>query len=390
MESKHVGARLRAARLSNGISQATAAQGLGISRPTLIAVEQGRRQPTPAELVDMARIYGRSVHELVRDTPPVEALATRFRLEVGAEDEISRAVDALQRVADNVVELEELVGAQSDRRWPAQYDTTGLPPDIAARQVADSERQRLGLGTGPLTRLREILEDEYGIRVFAIGLPRHIAGLFAVAEPVGACIVFNSKHPRERQRWTLAHELGHFLMHRNSSEVTAMEASRGRDERLAESFAGAFLMPEDGLVRRFQSARRSKNGAFTAVDLLQLAATYEVSAQAMAIRLEDARLVASGWWDGLIARGLRVQDAKEEIGLLSEQADSQLLPVRIQYLAVEAFLEGQLSEGRLARTLNCDRVTARDRVRHLSESSDVAPQGNLRLFELSLDDPRMA
>jgi len=373
-----LGSRLREARRARGISQVEAAEGLGISRPTLIAVEQGRRQPTSGELVDMARIYGRQVHELVRESPPVEALSARFRLEPGTEDETKAAVDTLQRVADDVVELESLLGASAPRAWPPPYDVSGLPLDVAASQVAESERRRLGLGNGPLSRLRDILEEDFGVRVFAVDLPSRIAGLFAVAEPVGACIAINARHPHERQRWTLAHELGHFLLHRESPEVTMIDPTRGRDERLAEAFAASFLMPDDGLTRRFQTARQARGGHFTAVDLLQLAAHYEVSAQAMAFRLEGLRLVAGGWWDSLTARGFRVQDAREQIGIEQSRRDIELLPLRSQYLAVGAYLDGELSEGLLARALHADRVTARETVRRLAGSSDVAAEGSLQ------------
>lgn len=379
----NLGPRLREARRSRGISQTEAAQGLGISRPTLIAVEQGRRDATPAEIAEMARMYGRHVHDLVRHSPPVEALSARFRLGTGTEEQTRAAVDTLQRVADNVVELEQMVGAKPQRNWPNTYDTSGLPLDIAARQVADAERHRLGLGTGPIPHIREILEDEYGIRVFSVPLPSRVAGLFALAEPIGACIAFNSGHPNERQRWTLAHELGHFLMHRSTTEVTLLQPSRNRDERLAEAFAAHFLIPDESLTRRFQAARHARGGSFTAVELLKLASQFEVSAHAMALRIEDARLVAAGWWDSLISRGLRVQEAKTQIGIPRTDGDIELLPLRIQYLAVEAFLNGDLSEGRLARTLHIDRVSAREKVRQLGGSSDVAPQGGFQSWTLT-------
>ena len=384
--STNLGSRLREARRAKGISQVDAARALGVSRPTLIATEQDRREPTPTELTTMARIYGRQVHDLVRESPPLEALTARFRLETGAEEQTLEAVDTLQRVADNLIELETIAEAKALRNWPTPYDPSGLPLDIAGRQVADAERQRLGLGTGPISRLREVIEEDFGIRVFAVPLPSRVAGLFVLAEPIGACIAFNAKHPHERQRWTMAHELGHFLMHRTTPEITLLEPKRNRDERVAEAFAAHFLVPDESLVRRFQAVIQSREGSnrgFTAADLLQLASQYEVSAHAMALRLEDARLVAAGWWDTLVSKGLRVQEAKEHIGLGRIPSDKELLPRRSQYLAVEAFLNGELSEGRLARTLNSDRVTAREKVRALSGSNDIAPQGMLQIWELS-------
>ena len=136
-----------------------------------------------------------------------------------------------------------------------------------------------------------------------------------------------------------------------------------------------FLMPKDGLIRRFQQARRQRGGTVTAVDVLQLGAAYEVSAQAIALRLEGLEMLAGGWWDSLVQRGLKVQEARQTLGIAMQSRDENTVPKRAQYLAVEAFLEGRLSEGRLARLLRLDRVAARDVVQRLAGSQDVANEG---------------
>ncbi len=370
-----LGARLREARRARGMSQADAAAGIGVSRPTLIAVEQGKRTPTPGELVELARLYGRDVHELVRDTPPVEAMTARFRAAEQMGLDTQTAVDELQRLADDVHELEVSEGLTAHRRWPDEYDVTGLSPDTAATLAAEEERKRLGLGDGPVWNLRQMLETDVGLRVFSYPMPSPVAGLFAVVEPVGGCIGINARHPFERQRWTLAHEYGHFLLHRYSAEVTSLKPGRSRDEQTAEAFAAAFLMPKDGLTRRFQQARRQRGGTVTAVDVLQLGAAYQVSAQAIAFRLEDLGLLAGGWWDSLMQRGLKVHEARDSLGIATQSRDEDTMPKRTQYLAVEAYLEGRLSEGRLARLLRLDRVAARDVVQRLVGSEDVANEG---------------
>lgn len=370
-----MGARLREARRARGMSQVDAAAGIGVSRPTLIAVEQGKRIPSAAELIEFARLYGREVHELVRDTPPVEALSARFRTAEQGPLDTKDAVEELQRLADDVHELELSEGLATHRRWPEEYDVTGLSSDTAAALAADEERKRLGLGDGPISGLREMLETEVGLKVFSFAMPSPVAGLFAVVEPVGGCVGINARHPFERQRWTLAHEYGHFLLHRYSAEVTNVRPGKSRDEQTAEAFAAAFLMPKDGLTRRFQQVRRQRGGAVTAVDVLQLGAAYEVSAQAIALRLENLGLLAGGWWDSLVQRGLKVQDARDSLGIATQSRDEDTVPRRTQYLAVEAFLEGRLSEGRLARLLRLDRVGARDLVQRLAGSQDVADKG---------------
>jgi transcriptional regulator with XRE-family HTH domain len=60
-EHRVVGARLRGARLSMGLTQADVADALGLSRPTLAAVEKGTRKITGLELRRLARLYQRDV-----------------------------------------------------------------------------------------------------------------------------------------------------------------------------------------------------------------------------------------------------------------------------------------------------------------------------------------
>lgn len=60
-EHRVVGARLRNARLAMGLTQADVAEALGLSRPTLAAVEKGTRKITGLELRRLARLYQRDV-----------------------------------------------------------------------------------------------------------------------------------------------------------------------------------------------------------------------------------------------------------------------------------------------------------------------------------------
>lgn len=375
-----VGARLREARRARALTQDDAARELGASRPTLIAIEQGRRPAQPAELVALARLYGRDVSDLVRPGPVLPGLVALFRLgdRRRAGEETAEAVEDLQRLADAVVALEAATGGAGSRRYPPPYDIAGLAPEAAGEQVADDERRRLGLGDGPLPQLREVLENDVGLLVFAVPLPSRVAALFGYAEPAGGCVAVNARHPHERQRWSLAHEYAHFLTDRYAAEVTEVAPARaGAAERFADAFAGHFLLPSLGLTRRFAAHRRDRGGRFTAGDLLQLAALYEVSAEAMALRLEQVGVIASGWWRSLRTRGFKVEEARRLVGLQARTADTEVLPTRYRYLAAEAFLDGTLSEGQLAKLLRLDRRAARDLVHALVATAEVGRDGDV-------------
>ena len=58
--------RLRSARKARGMTQMDAAQKLGLSRTTIVAIEKGERYLRPQELVDLAAIYSITVNELLQ------------------------------------------------------------------------------------------------------------------------------------------------------------------------------------------------------------------------------------------------------------------------------------------------------------------------------------
>ena len=108
----------------------------------------------------------------------------------------------------------------------------------------------------------------------------------------------NAAHHKNRQRFTIAHELGHFLLH--SIEVGGIHidhtfqvklrsdvSSTGRenDEREANLFAAELLMPIDFLIKELSGKKHIdiEDDEF----LLELAQRYRVSRQAMAFRLAN-------------------------------------------------------------------------------------------------------
>jgi Zn-dependent peptidase ImmA (M78 family) len=106
-------------------------------------------------------------------------------------------------------------------------------------------------------------------------------------------------HAPTRRRFTIAHELGHFLLHRNEelhvderfpigfrSELSSKALDAAEIE--ANQFAAELLMPSTLLIDHVRSLS-SIGDAETAVS--QLAHLYEVSEQAMTIRLSALGLL---------------------------------------------------------------------------------------------------
>ncbi len=109
--------------------------------------------------------------------------------------------------------------------------------------------------------------------------------------PSGYVIVVNGKDNRRRQRFTIAHEIGHYVLHRDliGEGIVDDALYRGRKfnadhrdfdmglERQANRFAADLLLPAS-LVR--ERHRQMPSPA-------RLAEEFDVSEQAMRIRLEE-------------------------------------------------------------------------------------------------------
>lgn len=368
VSSKKIGTLLRSAREARGLTQDEAAKSLGVARTTLSAIEAGKRQVRPDELLSLSEMYGRTLNELIGEREIISDFPSQFRMShptesaVSSKAELFEAVHRFQRLCEDYLFLETINGVSLRRDYPPEYPITQYRPEQSGQDAATAERNRLGLGDGPIPDLRQILEDEVGLRVFIIPLPSKVAGIFAYNEVLGGCIAINELYPPERRQWFLSHEYGHFLTARHRADIAQVQQSSRPNsfERCADAFASAFLMPATGLQRRFNQAAREAGGIVTPVEIMRLAKAYRVSFQAMTIRLEKMRHLPKGTWKRLTGKGFKVREAQTLTGLQIDEALGTGLPVRYQMLACRAFGDGEITEGHFARLLRMDRLAARE------------------------------
>ncbi len=387
IDPRVLGQRLADARKARGVTQEDAAKHLQCSRPTLIAMEKGSRLAKAEELVKLASFYGRHVHELVRPGEPLADLQPHLRAvahQMKADDDgLRQAISDLQTFADDYRRLEEINGIPLRLNYPAQINLSRHIDAVAlAEDTAIQERQRLGLGDQPVIHLRNVLEAEVGLRIVYEDLPSPVAGMFAFVGDFGGLIAVNRKHPSQRRRATMLHEYGHLIVDRYKPGIDRL-AHVGRkppNEKFAESFAMAFLMPATSIRRRFNEIVNA-TGDFQVADLCRLSHLYFVSVEAMAIRLEGLRLIPKGVREHLKESKFEVRKATEILQLPEHPTAAKRFPDRYTYLAVHAYRRGDLSEGQLARFLRCDRVTAREIVAELSTEKDVSDDGEVRLTQ---------
>jgi Zn-dependent peptidase ImmA (M78 family)/DNA-binding XRE family transcriptional regulator len=371
--------KLTTARKSAGLTQEDAANHLGMSRPTFIAIEKGTRRPRPEELVKLAELYKESLNRLLRDESRPKAIRPhlRYALDVSGEGvrEVEQAIERLTNFVEDYQFLEQVMQSKPITNFPLPVRIPPGPIDRFAEHCAQQERARLNIGSHqPIHTLRKVLE-EVGVSVFADELDSKLAGLYVFVPDFGYCILVNNRHPSDRRRWTIAHEYGHFLADRDKPGVDYLKpmGRRPESEKFADVFASAFLMPETGVQQRFYE-EVDRTGDFTVGDLCRMADFYLVSLHAMTWRLEALGLVPKGSWDEINSTRVPVADIRREAGAnqTHERDSVDHYPKRYKLLAVQAFLAEKLSEGQLARILRTSRIEAREIVEECVGASDDA------------------
>lgn len=369
-----LGERLRIARNNAGVTQEVAAQTIQIKRPTLVALEQGKRRVKPEELTKLANLYQVSCSSLLRQDSVHIDIKPQFRL---THDQAKKADEliasrTLQKLVSSYVELERKLYKPLRIAYPAEYPLTRGQLSEQAEDLSLQVRHGLGLGLAPISNIMTLLQNELQIRLFIHPLPSKISGMFAYHPELAACIVVNAKHPKTRQTMSAAHELAHFYTRRNIAEVSWIDSDFGDEERVlherfANLFAMAFLMPAAAIRRSYQDIVREQ-GQFTARDLLFLKSNFYVSLEAIARRLEDLGILPTGKFELLKERGI-YQLSKEILGEDSPECHTLTIP-RCILLAVEAYQQELVTEGQLADMFDLDRVDVRDKIDQLSHLFD--------------------
>jgi Zn-dependent peptidase ImmA (M78 family) len=154
--------------------------------------------------------------------------------------------------------------------------------------------------TKPPVPVKEMI-SKMGLSVISYDLSDDVSGILVIENDKGT-IGFNPKNSKVRQRFTLAHELGHFLFHKQSkSEVfidkdfivkyrsqkvyTDLEI---RHEQEANVFAAALLMPKEMLKAELD--KKDYDDLPETEFITAMAKIFDVSIQAMTYRIANANL----------------------------------------------------------------------------------------------------
>jgi Zn-dependent peptidase ImmA (M78 family)/DNA-binding XRE family transcriptional regulator len=385
--------RLAEARELALYTQEQVADALGVSRAMISYWESGTRTPNDRQLVAIARLYGVEVARLRSDEPLEDRDAIAQMMFRGAEeqlpDDARRGLREFERFLDTYAGLARQVGFRIHGLTQSPFAITSAYQTAEdARRKAEEVRAQLRLGLGPIGDVDRVC-DMLGVTVLRAplgqDLSRTISGAFFNHPEVGFSILVNLDMTPGRRRFTVAHELAHALFHSDERFILSF-AQKDPKERFADSFAGEFLMPSEG-VRRVMEEHGFGPRISDPADVIHLQRFYNLSYATALVRLRQAKYLTPEAYEEfkgvrpvLFARSLGYEPDPEEFEQDADQWRLQRFPTRFLRLLRHAIRHEHISVPTAAELVGVS----------IDEMAEFATAGPFRVDESSLESRETA
>lgn len=336
-----VGEQLRLARLAHGRSLEEVGEAVGATRQFIQQLETGAKSASGEMVAALADVLGVQPDFLCRPIPStVRPEQCHFRGHASRPASVTSQVLARGTILDSLTEVLER----------NLYLPTVNFPDIPVSTTEDIEaaaeeaRRVWGLGSaGPITSMMRVVENAGAIVTYFADLSERVDA-FSMDRRRPIIVRSSLKESLCRQRFDIAHECGHLIMHRGIQTGDAVT------ENQAHRFAGAFLFPRGAVLREFPRSRTIDWRALYALKL-----RWKMSVRAIIRRGYDLGILSPAQYRTANIHLMKTGQAKvekydddptmrvEQPELLPEALDAM---ARVHHLGARALAEDVgLSEG---------------------------------------------
>ena len=317
------------ARRARSLTQDELAQRSGVSRSLLSLYEAGLRAVADDAMVSLAGaldypvgffcrtptllgVGGDPIFHRKRQRTPTKAL---YHSHACAEIRRLEVTTLLRSIGDDVPMLPE---------YPVDF--YGDPA-----QIARSMRAAMNIPPGPVYNLTATLERN-GCVILAHDFKSHHLDGFSQRPPYPPCFIhLNQALATDRWRWTLAHELGHLVMH------TELEESAALMEEQADQFASEFLTPAQEIAPQLAGLTFQK--------LAGLKMEWKVSMQALIMRAYHLKLISARQRQSMFVRMAKYGYRTREPATLDPPVEKPTLMVELarRHLAEFEYTQEELA-----------------------------------------------
>jgi Zn-dependent peptidase ImmA (M78 family)/DNA-binding XRE family transcriptional regulator len=287
---------LALAREAKGYTQKDLAEQVGCTQSRLSKIEAGELMPQESDIQNFAIALDQKSDFFFWQGATMPASVSFYRKTQTMPLKVFRQCNAQMNIRR--LEIEQKVGEIK----LAKRDLPYLPPETngGAKAVAQSLRLMWGLQKGPVQRLTQLIEDTGCVIVDYPFPSTKLDGLCIRAPEKPPVIFLNKDLPKSRRRLSLAHELGHLVMHTNPHEYVEDEAWE---------FAGEFLMPSTEIEAQLSGLNLDKLG--------RLKKEWGLSMQAILYRAKKMEKISDSYnrflWMQIGKYGYRINEPFEDV-----------------------------------------------------------------------------
>jgi Zn-dependent peptidase ImmA (M78 family)/transcriptional regulator with XRE-family HTH domain len=345
-----IGTRIKLARKKADYSLRALSDAMGkqVSAQAIGKYERGEMLPGSDVLIALSQALDVSISYLI-DSREIDLDCVDFRAGSSTtQKDRARVETEVIEWAERYLQIEEILSLDGSQ-WKKPFDQPIAIHSIEeAEDIANRVRSKWCLGNDPIPNMTELLEEK-GLKVLVVSLPVKVSGLTCLVKRRGGhladlpVIVVNQEFSLERRRLTLAHELCHRL-------IDPVHLSEKDEERAANRFAGAFLMPRSHLEAEVGRHRQSIGYK----ELISLKRVYRASGAALIVRLRDIEVISPQYLTRIfqtIARSWRKSEPEELEP--QEKRGQHEQPRRFERLCYRALAEDLISVSKAAELLDC-------------------------------------
>jgi Zn-dependent peptidase ImmA (M78 family)/DNA-binding transcriptional regulator YiaG len=337
-------AMLTTAREARHLSQAELAESMGVSQPLINQWEAVAVPGSPVKRPGVEQVE--KLAQLLQFHPGLFYVSRPTRL-ANLSEFYHRAFAKAKRLDVKAAHARcGIIDLQVDRLLalcPAPEDRIpDIDPDNHAgdiEKIAAMTRARMGIPPGPVENLVDVIEACGGIVIDRDLEIDNVDALCRWVPGLPKLFFLNGAQPGDRMRLTLAHELGHTVMHFNRDAVLDVA------ERQAQRFAVSFLLPANEVRCDFG----------VKLDIAKLSALkrkWRVSMQALAYRAHQIGCINEVRYRSIF------QQMSREGWRKSEPVEVRRESPRAFKRLLHAHLEAGYTDGQLAEMLfvSCERL----------------------------------
>jgi len=283
-------------RESRGLSQKALAEKLGVTQGRISKIEMGLL-PVPDDLLNkLSQILEYPTHFFFQEGSMIGVgIAEIFhrKRQDTPKKTLNKAYASIELKVKHLAKL--LLAAEIPYNVPP-FNITEY--EGQAEKIAQLVRSIWNIPRGPIQDLTETIEDQ-GILIIPIDFETHHIDAISRWIPTLPPLFFVSKSiPKDRYRFSLAHELGHMIMHQYPNPDMEEQANR---------FASEFLLPEHDIRADLEGLNLAK--------LAVLKRYWKVSMTAILLRAEQLQIItpnrARYLWSQMSQAGYKVREPIE-------------------------------------------------------------------------------